>query len=79
MKYVLMLVVLSVGWAGMATAQTLPDWGDTTPMEDLYAPGDDLQAPELPDHDATPVPIDGGLSLLGAAGVAYALKRLRRR
>ncbi|RZK32456.1 MAG: hypothetical protein EOO63_01310 [Hymenobacter sp.] len=33
---------------------------------------------ELP-PDPTPVPLDGGASLLLASGVAYGLKRLRQR
>jgi hypothetical protein len=32
-----------------------------------------------PDTTPTPVPIDGGASVLLASGVAYGLKRLRRK
>ncbi len=40
-----------------------------------------LQAPGLPGGGApvTPVPVDGGLTLLAVAGGAYAVRRLRAR
>ena len=41
------------------------------------APGSGGPPPQAP--AATPVPLDGGASLLLASGVAYGLKRLRSR
>jgi len=40
-----------------------------------------LQAPGLPNGGGavTPVPVDGGLTLLAVAGGAYAVRRLRER
>ena len=40
-----------------------------------------LQAPGLPGGGApvTPVPVDGGLTLLAVAGGAYAVRKLRQR
>lgn len=60
-----------------AIAQTLPPWGQ--PLEiPPPEPFDDFEeapsVPETPD----PVPVDGGLGLLGLAGAAYAWKRLRK-
>lgn len=78
MKNILLLVALGFALSAPVRAQTLPEWGEPTPT-DFYVPsGDDLHGPTLPDAP-DPVPIDGGLGLLGAAGAAYALKRLRRR
>ncbi|MDJ0366695.1 hypothetical protein QMK33_16170 [Hymenobacter sp. H14-R3] len=43
--------------------------------------GGNTNGPSLPQNpqDPTAVPLDGGASLLLAAGVAYGVKRLRRR
>ena len=41
-------------------------------------PPDEAMPPGAP-PDATPVPLDGGLSLLALAGAGYAAKRLRKR
>lgn len=73
-----MLFVLVAGSVAMAYGQTLPSWGETAPMDQPYAPGEDHFVPDFPESPEA-VPIDGGLGLLGAAGVAYALNRLRRR
>lgn len=40
-------------------------------------PGSGGPAPQAP--SATPVPLDGGASLLLASGVAYGLRKLRQR
>ncbi|MCC3154924.1 hypothetical protein Q3A66_19845 [Hymenobacter sp. BT770] len=44
----------------------------------LAQPGSGGPAPSTP-PDPTPVPIDGGASLLVAGGVAYGIKQLRAR
>jgi len=82
MKTLLVVLVLGLGTAAFTQAQTLPSWGEPT-MPPIEQPnpmdfGDDLHGPTLPGAP-TPVPIDGGLGLLGAAGAAYALNRLRKR
>ncbi|MGI4820800.1 MAG: PID-CTERM protein-sorting domain-containing protein [Janthinobacterium lividum] len=41
--------------------------------------GGPIPGPTPPTNDPTAVPLDGGASLLLAGGVAYGLKRLRRR
>ena len=43
------------------------------------APAEDDLAPPSPPVDAPPVPVDGGLVLLAAAGAGYAARRLRAR
>lgn len=85
MKHFIILIVLGLGTAALAPAQTLPSWGEPTmpaelpPLDPMdFEFGDDLNGPGLPGAP-TPVPIDGGLGLLGAAGAAYALNRLRKR
>ena len=45
----------------------------------LAQPGSGGPTPSTPAVDPTAVPIDGGISLLLAAGGAYGLKRLRQR
>jgi len=79
MQNVLMLAVLLAGSAGWAHAQKLPSWGEPMPMEAPADPGGDVYGPPLFPDVPDAVPIDGGLGLLGAAGVAYALNRLRKR
>ena len=66
----------------VSRAQNL-DWAEpAVPVDesDQGGPTIDDQAgvPGLP-TDPTAVPLDGGLTLLGAAGAAYAVKRLRQR
>jgi hypothetical protein len=46
-------------------------------LAQAQAPGSTGPTPQAP--DPTAVPLDGGASLLLASGVAYGLKRLRRR
>ncbi|WP_254244147.1 PID-CTERM protein-sorting domain-containing protein [Hymenobacter sp. BRD128] len=58
-----LLATLALAGAGRAVAQA-PGTGGPTP-----------QAPDAP----TAVPLDGGTSLLLAGGLAYGLRRLRRR
>ena len=48
-----------------------------TRVASAQAPGSTGPTPQAP--DPTAVPLDGGASLLLASGVAYGLKRLRRR
>ena len=79
------LIVLAMLWAMPADAQNL-DWAEPIASEPASSEsgtpdvsvGDEAGVPGLP-TDPTPVPIDGGLTLLGAAGAAYAVKRLRNR
>lgn len=61
------------------SAQTLPAWGEPTLPEPtpMDLPGDELDGPTLPGAP-TPVPVDGGLGLLGLAGAAYAWRRLKK-
>ena len=58
-----------------AHGQSLPDWAEPTPYQppaaSSVAPG-----PGLP-SDPEPVPLDGGLGLLGLAGAGLAAWRLR--
>jgi hypothetical protein len=64
MKTLTLLSVLLLALGSAARAQS-PD--STGPI------------PASPDQAPTPVPLDGGASLLLASGVAYGLKRLRAR
>lgn len=50
--------------------------GGLTPV--LAQPGSGGPAPGTPPVNPTDVPLDGGASLLLAAGAAYGLKRLRQ-
>ncbi len=58
-----------------ATPVSPSSYGESYGASGMEEPAGD---PGLP-TDPTPVPIDGGLSLLGAAGAAYAVRRLRAR
>jgi hypothetical protein len=65
-----------------AQAQSDPDpggtggalWGTSDP-----APTEDLSGDAAPPHPGNDVPVDGGLTLLLAAGAAYGAGRLRRK
>ncbi len=60
-KLVLLLLVISIG--ATSQAQTAPGFGDD--VDDNSGSGSSLPA----------IPLDGGLSLLVVAGVAYGTKR----
>jgi hypothetical protein len=45
----------------------------------LAQPGSTGPSPQTPAADPTAVPLDGGASLLLAGGVAYGLRRLKKR
>jgi len=82
----LISLALAVGVVGTpATAQTLPKWGEPFTSEgplgfSQSSSEDDVLPEDIFDGPGpAPVPIDGGLGLLGAAGAAYALNRLRKR
>lgn len=78
MKHLLVSLALLIGVAAPLAAQSVPEWGETYTPEAPADFGGDLYGPTLPDAPDA-VPIDGGLGLLGAAGAAYALNRLRKR
>lgn len=74
---ILLCVALLFLYAETAVAQTLPSWGnplEIPPTEPFDHVDESPGTPEDPD----PVPVDGGLGLLGLAGAAYAWKRLRK-
>ena len=55
----------------------LPGVGNLLPVQDLLSTDDNLATEAGPAPGV--VPVDGGLSLLLAAGAAYGARRLRRR
>ena len=64
-----------------ASAQTVPDWAQSSEGTAMQAQGTENMAagggPPAPPPAPPPVPIDGGLALLALAGGAYAVRRLR--
>ena len=55
----------------------LPDVGNLLPVQDLPSTDESLATENGPAPGG--IPVDGGLSLLLAAGAAYGARRLRRR
>ena len=57
----------------------LPEWAEPSTRSPLApAKGNPItNQPDLPD-DPSPVPVDGGLSLLALAGAGYAARKLRQ-
>lgn len=76
MKAYIILLILTMVSPTLTQAQTVPDWGETYTPEPPAELGYDIDNVTLPDAPDA-VPVDGGLGLLGAAGLAYALRRLR--
>ena len=75
---VLAMPVLSGALAGPVSAQSLPEWAAPSgPAPTAEGPSASL-APPPPPPPPTQVPLDGGLVLLGAAGAAYGVRRLRQ-
>ncbi|MEM6784081.1 MAG: hypothetical protein AAF624_10165 [Bacteroidota bacterium] len=70
---------------GPAQAQSLPDWAAPSSPPAAFDPPGSPSDPTggggggPPSTPPTPVPVDGGLGLLTAAGAAYAYRRLRQR
>ena len=62
-----------------SAALVLAIWGLSTVSALAQAPADGGPAPTTTTAPATPIPIDGGVSLLLAGGVAFGMKQLRAR
>jgi hypothetical protein len=68
--------LIESGQPGLLTDE-MPGIGNLLPVEDLLATDESLATEVGPNPGG--VPVDGGLSLLLAAGAAYGARRLRRR
>lgn len=62
-----------------SSAQSLPSWAEPSAPSAFMSPPDPGGSPGTPGTPAQSVPLDGGLSLLAAAGGALAVRRLRQR
>jgi hypothetical protein len=65
--------------AFLAAATRLPAVCALTSPPALAQPGSGGPGPANPPIDPTPVPLDGGVSLLLAGGIGYGIKQLRAR
>lgn len=65
---------------GRPLEPAVPSW--SAPVEAGHADAPQAMSgmdPTMPDAPARPIPVDGGLGLLAAAGAAYAARRFRSR
>ena len=71
-------LLLAAPAAFAAGPGTVPDWASSPAAP--TAPSEPVAVmPPTPPSTPTPVPVDGGLTLLAIAGAGYATKRLRAR
>jgi hypothetical protein len=82
---VALLVALALAVAPAQGQEYQPDpaWGGPGGSSATHAPGGPGCPPSDPNFPdcltpPVPIPVDGGLALLAAAGAAYAVRRLRR-
>ena len=79
MKHASFLLLAAALAVAPAAAQELPAWASPSAPTPPPPAAPMETNPGVPGNGDQQVPVDGGLSLLAAAGAGYAVNRLRRR